>query len=374
MKIPPGYTPFKPTHYQKLNNTRLKASDVMDKIVTGHFDSVYGALVNGYKVFISSKSHGFLSLLSPYQRMAISRKISGLSAIPRPGDASLQKGSTDIYAMAEKSTGFIISYKVLGKHVYIIEIVANASLKGAKRELPGLYKVIMQGRGPAKIAKVGSIETVHAAVNGQSNELEKAQDLMRKHVSWSFRDDNPKEYTLFHNPSDGMFWDTYESSQDKKQKTTAVAKQFREALVSVQQGDHSVKWVAHSQGGLIFTEATRYHLINGGGDLSKNSVQFNAGANNEQKTNPIMKMAGIKVYGYNNHPFDPVPNIIGGNAKDWVSVAGSLVGFAFALWGGPEKSPHTLPYKGNSAVVQKVYNVKEKTALGVQAIVNSLPF
>jgi len=131
--------------------------------------------------------------------------------------------------------------------------------------------------------------------------------------------------------------------------------------------------LAHSQGGLIFSEASRYHWEEHHSELSFNSVQFNAGANNEQKTINILKNVNIKLLGFNNHPFDPVPNIVGGNAKDWVSKLGAFVGFAFVFTDNAEKSPHTLPYSGNSLVVNKVYEIKKKSALAVQALVNSIP-
>ena len=104
-----------------------------------------------------------------------------------------------------------------------------------------------------------------------------------------------------------------------------------------------------------------------------NSVQFDAGANNAVKTRQILDRVGISIHGFNNHPFDPVPNLIGGNAKDWVSVLGSCIGLFFVFGDDPSTSPHTLSYTGNSAVVNKVYDIKNKSALMVQAIINSLP-
>jgi len=141
----------------------------------------------------------------------------------------------------------------------------------------------------------------------------------------------------------------------------------------VHENGNSVKWLAHSQGGLIFTEAARYHWENNHTELSNNSVQFNAGANNEAISKGILKNVKIDILGFNNHPFDPVPNIIGGNAKDWVSKLGSTIGFLFIFTDNPNKSPHTLPYTDNSSVVNNVYDVKNKSALVVQSIVNSLP-
>ena len=105
-----------------------------------------------------------------------------------------------------------------------------------------------------------------------------------------------------------------------------------------------------------------------------NNVLFvDANANNEVKTKQILGGVGINIHGFNNHPFDPVPNLIGGNAKDWVSVLGSCIGLLFVFSDDPSLSPHTLPYTGTSAVVNKVYDITNKSALMVQAIINSLP-
>ncbi len=368
--IPTGFTHFKPSFYQRLSNNVAK---VRNTVSTGNI----GAITTGHKIQISASSHSFLEKLSPYQRIQITRKIASLSPTPRPKDASLQKDSNDIYCVTETNTAFSISYKVQSNTVYILEIVPNPKLKGAGKELPALYLVKRTGPGGQQWAKVNkpadSVDTNYAAINGQSNALDRALSLMGTHLSVTFKKDAIKEYTLFHNPSDGGFWDTYESSQDKKQKTTAVSKQFSTVLANVQEKGNPVTWLAHSQGGLIFTEASRYHWENNHTELSKNTVHFNAGANNETKTKKILRDVNIKILDFNNHPFDPVPNIIGGNAKDWTSRLGSVIGFFFVFTDNAERSPHTLPYTGNSSVVNKVYNVRDKSALVVQSIINSLP-
>lgn len=362
-----NFTNFNPSWYQRLSNNAARVRNTVTSLDIG-------AIKTGHKIKISPNSHLFLEKLSPYQRVQITRKIASLSPTPRPNDAAAQKNAENIYSVVEINTGFSISYKVHVGTVYILEIVPNPKLKGAGKELPALHLVReIDGRWVVLSKKVTEIKTAHAAVNGQSNDLQKAYDLMGTHLSVMFKQEVLKEYTLFHNPTDGMFWDTYESSLDKKQQTTAISKQFSNVLSDVQKKDNPVKWLAHSQGGLIFTEAARYHWENHHTELSKNSVQFNAGANNETKTKGILKNVKIDILGFNNHPFDPVPNLVGGNAKDWVSKLGSTIGVFFLFTDNPQKSPHTLPYTGNSSVVNNVYNVKDKSALVVQSIVNSLP-
>lgn len=368
-----NFSHFKPSHYRNIRNIGTRIANASAATLKGNLFSAGRELITGYEIKISKSSSDFLELLSPYQRIEITRIISNLSADPRPSNASPQKGATDVMVIVEANTGFVISYKVKTGKVFVLEVVPNASLKGEKKELPALYLVKKTADGWIE-KRTDKVTTQHAAVNGQSNAKDRAVGLMGEHISFSYKSDAPREYTLFHNPSDGGFWDTYESSRDQKQATTAVTKKFSQTLASVQKQGEPVKWIAHSQGGLIFSEGVRYHMANVGTDLSMNSVQFNAGANNIKKTNPIMMSAGITVHGYNNHPFDPVPNIIGNNAQDWVSLAGSVVGFAFVFQDNARKSPHTLPYDNNSNVVQKAYNIKDKTAQTVQGIINSLPF
>ncbi len=360
---------FNPSWYQKLSNNAARVRNTVTNLDIA-------AITAGHKIKISPNSHLFLEKLSPYQQVQITRKIASLSPTPRPSDASAQKSTENIYSIVEINTGFAISYKVQAGIVYILEIVPNPKLMGAGKELPALYVVKRSGANGqwALVPKaVDSIKTAHAAVNGQSNDLDRSRNLMGTHLSTMFKQDMIKEYTLFHNPTDGGFWDTYESSLDKKQQTTAVSKQFSKVLSDVQQKGNPVKWLAHSQGGLIFTEAARFHWENNHTELSNNSVQFNAGANNETISKGILKNVKIDILGFNNHPFDPVPNLIGGNAKDWVSKLGSTIGLFFIFTDNPNKSPHTLPYTGDSSVVNNVYDVRNKSALVVQSIVNSLP-
>jgi hypothetical protein len=101
-------------------------------------------------------------------------------------------------------------------------------------------------------------------------------------------------------------------------------------------------------------------------------MQFNAGANNIAATKPILENSGVQIYDFNNHPFDTVPNIVGGNAEDCVSTLGSVIGFAFVC-GIVGKSPHTECYEGPTKTVRRVYNFTNQTQLLLAALINSLP-
>jgi hypothetical protein len=79
-----------------------------------------------------------------------------------------------------------------------------------------------------------------------------------------------------------------------------------------------------------------------GGNLSANSVTFNAGANNHWVTNDIAADAGVAVRGYHYSSWDVVPNLIGTNGNP-VSMLGSML--AAPLLFTPY-STHTAPPSG----------------------------
>ncbi len=195
----------------------------------------------------------------------------------------------------------------------------------------------VRGRWTA-ISATNTVETDKAAINGMLNSPGYAAWLMGQHVEAELG--NVDKFTLFYNPTEGALRDGWESFKDKMGFTTDIAKQFSEVLQKTQASGRHVDWVAHSQGGIIYSEAVRVS----GTDLSNNSVAFHAGGNNQWVTNSIMEEAGVRVIGYRDHPFDPVPNIAGFNTINPVKIIGSVLSFPAIIWGGPELSPHTLPY------------------------------
>ena len=319
------FMPFKPSWLNKLRSPLQSA---------------------GYYVLLSRSAQAFLDRLSPYQKMALSQKLYSLAGNPRSDKARHMKNTTDKYYIPEENTGFSITYEVLSGKVYVTGIVPDLSAMGIHKEVPALYHVKQSPAGvwTAEKLKNSNIKTRHAAVNGQSNPLREATTIMQAHVRHAYGR-NINEFTLFHNPSDGMLWDTYESLQDKIGLTTGVTMQFTNTLRKVQEGNQQVSWVAHSQGGIIFTQAVKHHLDNGGASLGKNSVQFNAGANNRHITARILARADIMIRGFNNNPYDLVPKF-GANDLTPSKVVGSILHIGYLFWGTPARSPHTLPYDG----------------------------
>ncbi len=171
---------------------------------------------------------------------------------------------------------------------------------------------------------------------------------MGRHVEAEPSSKTANIYTLYYNPTEGFLKDGVETFKDKLGITTPVTQQFSQVLSDVQNNSSvkNVNWVAHSQGGAIFSEAVRYN----GGDLSKNSVAFHAGANNQLVTNSILDKANINKQNdrykttYRDSPWDLVPNIIGLNTLNPIKIVGSLLASPLLMWGGAEYSPHTLPY------------------------------
>lgn len=345
-ELPPGFIRFQPFWYNKLRKP---------------FQST------GYHVFINQSVKAFLDTLSPYQHLVISQKLYSFAGNPRPdNEIRHMKNTTDKYYIPERKTGFSITYEIVNGGVYVTSIVPDLNAFGEHKEVPGCHLVTKARNNTWTVTKknIQQISTPHAAINGQSNILKDAQLLMAKHILSTYGE-NIREFTLFHNPSDGGMWDTYESSLDKRGKTTAVTKIFSEKLRLVQQSNSDVKWVAHSQGGIIFTEAVRYHLVGHKTSLNKNSVTFNAGTNNIQRTEQFLPLAGIKIHGYNDHPFDFVPQLLGGHHNgDITKVIGSVIHAGYVTRGKPEHSPHTLPYSGMENYVSNMpswYKVIYKT-------------
>ncbi len=227
-------------------------------------------------------------------------------------------------------------------------VAIRADLKDERNEKMGLYEIRVDGgKIEQKRTKSSTIKTSYAAVNGQSNTLDRATRLMIVHLQYAFRQDGLVEhFTLFHNPSQGGMDDTFESAIDRKGGPTKVAAHLSQILRNTHETGQEVKWVAHSQGGLIIKSAVEHHNQAYGTPLDSQSIQFNGGANNIAQTEMIMQKAGIKVLGYNNNPNDIVPMVVGKNTRNPVRIAACVVALPLVLWGPSHLSPHTLPYTG----------------------------
>jgi hypothetical protein len=240
-----------------------------------------------------------------------------------------------------------LDYVIYSGEVTITEAsLDQRDAEHSKHEKAGLYHLKQGIDGRFSGQRVPKLTTKYAAVNGMQNDLKAARDLMPLHIGHAFGSE-VREFTLYHNPSVGFLGDLWESTRDKLNMTTPVAKQLAAILDDAQKEKKGAKWVVHSQGGAIFVQAVNYHNKTKGTSLASHSVQFHAGANNAIVSKGILAKAGIaKVGPDNNHPFDLVPNIAGMNTINPAKIVGSLLAAPALSGSGPLKnlkSPHTLP-------------------------------
>ena len=360
----------------------------------------YQVVLTGYANFVYERE--LLGEDSP----DLEKLLNSLRSTPRPTKALALKESVDTYRFENNS--FRADYRIFSGQVtvYNVQPVDKLQKQRDRLEQVGAYKVAKNASGIWELTgKIEAATTKHAAVNGQSNNLTKATWLMGRHLEFAFGSDL-KEYTLFHNPSVGGLGDTWESIQDKFGFTTPVTKQFAKVLSGTQATGNETCWVAHSQGGLIFTEAVRF-LLNGessyafhkfrlnglrnpekGALLNKQSVAFHGNANNNRRSKPLLKRAGIEVLNVVHHDYDLVPNLIGLNTINPRKIIGSLVYSNHVMGGSVQQSPHTLPQSMTSwdanmrdgpgkgrGVIQKTFNkvAGPKPSTSVEIKKNYLP-
>lgn len=325
----------------------------------------------GYNIYIHSRALAFLNeaIQDNYASFKLIKKLVAMRSNPRPWDGGIKKGTADHRQLAVD--GIWVNYFIESGCVCIEEIDFNPEAR-ARHEPAGLHKVEkINGIWTITDPYIKEINTVYAAVNGQSNIREKAaSDIMPIHLKNAYNDESIDEYTLFHNPTVNVFADTYESFRDKAGFTTPMTKRFANLLHKTQQNNKITKWVTHSQGGAIFTQAVNHHNKTIRAPLDKHTVYFQASANNMYMTKKILKKAGIKLHkdGYNNSPIDGVPQVLGVNAltdalmkpgmKSLARLAISPIALLPGLFPlavlGPGLSTHTRPYNGMKAYGKQV--------------------
>ena len=329
-------------------------------------------LLRGYKVLLSAEAHcQYLTFKPGYERTMLDRGISQFASTPHPENGrrhSFYPTSWRKKRDPGAAGAYELTYHVYPGKIYVTEIVIDKGVFGRKdvseNEVSALYKV--RKRDPnqrfneninkaslenltdswsSDIQYTQEVKTAYAAINGMLNPLLKAPWLMGSHLEWAYKEDakNIKEYTLFHNQSEGDVKDLFECIEDKL-SITENAKYFASVLWQVQQSGRPVKWVAHSQGGIIFSRAVAYHNEHVGGSLGKNSVVFHSGGNNIDKSAKCLREANIQFEFPTNNPFDIVPRLGGGNDMS-LSALRETVPFRHNLKGDDALcSPHTLPF------------------------------
>lgn len=332
----------------------------------------------GYAIHIHSDALNFLNnaIQDNYASHKLVKKLVSMRSNPRPWDSGMKKGVTDYRQLA--IDGIWVNYFIGNGCVYIESITYNPSAK-AKHEPAGLHKVeLLQGRWIITETYLKEVNTAHGAVNGQNNNrATAAETIMPNQLLDAYKEDKIHEFTLFHNPTVSVFADTYESAKDKMGLTNSMTKSFSKLLHNTQRNQQNVKWVTHSQGGAIFSQAVKFHNKSIGSTLDKQTVFFQASANNMLITKRILKKAQVKLHknGYNNSPIDGVPQVVGLNSITDVILKPSLTSLArlalapLALMPGllplaftsPRFSTHSTPYDGLGNYGKKVANESSKS-------------
>ena len=390
-----GSIQVSPQHLQMLNMQPPKP-----------YKTSANAVASGYKIFLTGYAeHVMNQEINHYRSTMLTKLIQQLQSIPRPVQDGFKMVNTVDTRLAS-SGSFNVWYKIISGQIVIfnIEVEDEAQKARDKLEKPGLYKMTKNSQGNwTKDIAVKSITTEYAAVNGQSNNLTKATWLMGSHLDFEYGKSKLNEYTLFHNPSVGGLGDTWESMRDKLGFTTDVTKAFSKVLQQTQKEGKEVKWVAHSQGGVIFAEGVRYFLngnsswaIFGGFNgifkdkeevnLSNHKVAFHGNANNNFRSKFLFDRAGIEVTASRINDYDFVGNVLGMNTINPRKLIGSVVYLNHVTGGSVQQSPHTLaqtqeewgknmdtgPGKGRNTV-QKIFdNIVDPTGKNAGYINNFL--
>ena len=322
----------------------------------------------GRKIYIDPMPLKYLNSLNNYDQHRLCKGIEALASVASPMDGIVKKIYSNFFK-AKQSTStifnFIVKYTLTAEYIVIttIELDSISLLSGDNQSLHNVKKLqhntsFSSGSSLADIDELSSawgvigpvtkIKTKHAAVNGMLNDLRKASWLMGTHMEAAYPSDTVENYTLFHNPTESARWDFYESVKDNLGVTTPLAKHLAAILLDVQLAGESVKWVVHSQGGIIFKQALSHHLKQYPNQtLSKNSVAFHAGGHNKKETEKLLVKAGVKKETSDrDNPFDMVPNLAGRNALGPRALKRSFqfMGKVTGETSSPVESPHTLPF------------------------------
>jgi len=269
-----------------------------------------------------------------------------------------------------RSYHYLIQFEVVNGLIVIGDIFFDKQLHGAKspfsaertmmyevkRKSSAGYNKALDKDGIDALSEawdddpipVTDVQTTHAAVNGMQNDLGKATWLMGTHADAAYRTDKIQAYTLFHNPSDDKELDAIECLFDKTfGRKSHNAQHLASVLEQNQRQRKHVKWVAHSQGAIIFSTALQiYNKRNNQTPLTTQQLAIHGSSAQVERLKSFARQAGLKINSVRNNPFDIVPNVYGQNDLSSSSLARSLKFNKLVTDGGPGASPHTLPFLG----------------------------
>lgn len=321
---------------------------------------------NGFPVFFTGYANYIMQLEKNYPTFAsLNSYINELRSRPRPMECGFKRPeSIDTWVLGKPTHN--IYYKISNGQILIFNIVLkkktwNARAKG---ETDALYKITKLSDNSWKKEVVTSVTTEYAAINGILNNLDKAIWLMADHLESQFDEKASDVFTLFHNPSGGVAEDGKETALDLNGKTQEITKKFANLLESTQAAGVNVKWVAHSQGGLIFKQAVLW-LNNGRSDeipgynpempisptntpkkddvksLDKHSVAFHSAPIHNSAADIHLKNAKVTILEIRAHPNDAVPQLLGLNTINPKKIFMSIANLPYIIGGTSMVSVHT---------------------------------
>jgi len=212
-----------------------------------------------------------------------------------------------------------------------------------------LYRVNYNPKDPEKtkitLLSARDIRKRNAVIwiNGMANNLNKAAELGANHTGVN-------DFYMIHNPSNGSLNDGFECAINKLSINTRVVITTAEILQNFDL--KSARVVAHSQGTMIFSQATRI-LHKNGLVMTGMQTQLDGAATNTWRFNRFLVSVGAEKPVVNGHALDAVHNIIGMNTINPLRIAGSIVAAPLLVVGGKKYSPHTTKDGGDLPEVFK---------------------
>lgn len=351
------------------------------------------------KVKFTCQALAMLAQLNDYDQHMVVKDIEHICAHPNANN-SLKHSRNPLRRLWRtkypfRNYHYLLEYTQKNNQINIEDILFDKQLQGAKStfaaERTMLYEVTrktlatydkakdkegireLQGAWTNEPQATIQVNTAHAAVNGMKNDVIKAAWLMGTHLDTAYQGDGIKAYTLFHNPTDNMALDAVECVFDKRQGSKSHNAQHLAAVLAQnnQQGK-KVKWVAHSQGAIIFCAALEHYRIKYGKPLTTQQLAIHGSGANLDRLKRMAHSAGLTINNIRNNPFDLVPNITNDISSSSLARSVKFMGLTFGNEVGA--SPHTLPFLGLETYAEQLQllgNIEKSTI--VRKFINTLP-
>lgn len=356
---------------------------------------------NFNKVQFTCQALAMLSQLNDYDQEMVEKDINYLCAHPNAKNAF--KHSRNPFKRLWrtkypfKNYHYLVEFTHKDNQIHIDDILFDTQLHGPKNNFSAertmLYHVNRQTSASYDKAKdedeleeikgawdrvptaTTQVNTTHAAVNGMLNELDKAAWLMGTHVDAAYKSDGIEAYTLFHNPTDKPTLDIVECAFDKRQgQKSHNAQHLAAVLAQNNRQGKKVKWVAHSQGAIIFCAALEHYRIKYGKPLTTQELAVHGSGANIDRLKSIAHSTGIKIGDIRNNSFDLVPNVFGGNDLSRSSLVRSIKFMGLVFGENSGASPHTLPFLGLETYATQLQLLGDTTnATKVRKFIRTLP-